>query len=62
MYSDWFFDVFITKFTLAIKNNLALLLLIAISWQKLSAMTKNTWDDRASNWLIQKLTGKKEKK
>ena len=61
-YSDWFFDVLLTQITLAVKNNLALLLVIAYKWQDLSKLTKNKWDDRASNWLVQKLTRKKGNK
>lgn len=58
-YSDWFFDVLLTQLTLAIKNNLALLLVVAYKWQDVSKLTKSKWDDRASNWLVQKLTRKK---
>lgn len=58
VYSDWFFNVFMTKATLAIKNNLALLLFISFYFVKFSRWTKNKWDDRASNWLMQKLTRK----
>ena len=61
-YTDWFFNVFITNFTLAIKNNLSLLLLFAITWSKIAKKTKNTWDDRLSGWLVNTLTGFKKPK
>lgn len=62
-YSDWFFDVFLTQITLAVKNNLAILIFVALKWKSFSSFTKNKWDDRASNWLVQKLTrSEKEKK
>jgi len=57
-YTDLFFDKWTPFIGQAIKNNISLLLLFAITWQKVSKMTKNTWDDRASNWLFNKLSGK----
>jgi hypothetical protein len=60
-YSDWVFNVFLTKVTLAVKNNLALLLLIAVSWKKVANLTKTQWDDKVAGWLVGKLTGVKSK-
>ena len=59
-YSDWFFNVFMTQVALAIKNNLALLIIITGYGVKFSKLTKNTWDDRAANWVYSKLTRRKE--
>lgn len=59
-YSDWFLNIFMTNVALAVKNNLALLLLLVGTWAKFSDYTKNKWDNKASNWLMQKLTGFKK--
>lgn len=59
-YSDWFFNVFLTNLALGVKNNLALLLLLAGSWVKISQLTKAKWDDKASKWLMRRLTRIKE--
>lgn len=59
-YSDWFFNVFMTNVTLALKNNLALLMVVTFYLVKFSKLTKNTWDDKIANWLRNKVTGNKE--
>jgi len=56
-YSDWFFDTFLTQFTIAIKNNLAFLLLFAMVFKKLSKLTTNNLDDKIIDWIIVKLIG-----
>jgi len=60
-YSEWVFNVLMVNLALALKNNLALLLMFAMYWQKISKVTKNPWDDKASNWLVRVLTGFKNK-
>lgn len=59
-YSDWVFNVFLTNITLGVKNNLALLLLLVGTWVKFSRFTDTKVDDKASNWLMRKLTGFKK--
>lgn len=59
-YSDWFFNVLMTNITLAIKNNLSLLLIISFYFAKFANATKNTWDNKISDWIRNKLTGVKE--
>ena len=54
-YSDWFLNVFMTNITLAIKNNLAVLLVFAFYFHKYSVMTKNKYDDKISAWIDKKL-------
>ncbi|MCP4366787.1 MAG: hypothetical protein GY797_01545 [Deltaproteobacteria bacterium] len=61
-YTNLFFDKWTPFVGMAIKNNISLLLLIAVTWVKISKLTKNKWDDRASNWLFGKLTGFKKPK
>ena len=58
-YSDWFFNVFLTNIGLTIKNNIAVLLLFAGIWVKISKLTETKVVDKASNWLMKKLTGGK---
>lgn len=58
-YSDLFFNKWTPYIGVALRNNLALLLLIAIGWHKFSKFTKGKWDDKASNWLVNFLTRKK---
>jgi len=59
-YSDWFFNVFMTNITLAMKNNLALLLVVSYYFVKFSKLTKNQWDDNLAEWFRNKLIGKNE--
>lgn len=58
-YSDLFFDKWTPYIGSVLKNNISLILVFAFAWQKVSRLTRNKWDDRASNWLVQKLTRKK---
>ena len=57
-YSDWFFNVFMTNLTLAMKNNLSLLMVISYYFVKFSKLTKNTWDDKLAEWFRNKLIKK----
>lgn len=57
VYSDWFFQEFLAKVWTALMSNFALLWLIAISFQKFSKKTKNTWD----NYLADKFVNFLEK-
>ncbi|RLB87322.1 MAG: hypothetical protein DRH26_15865 [Deltaproteobacteria bacterium] len=59
-YSDWVFNVLLTNLSLGVKNNLALLLLLAGIWVKISKYTTTKADDEASSWLMQRLTRMKE--
>lgn len=61
-FNDWFFDVFLTEISLAIKNNAALLLILLISFQKIAEITENKLDDKISSWLMKKFTQIKNKK
>jgi len=51
-YTDLFFDKFTPYIGKAIRNNLELLLIFAYLFQKLARLTKNTWDDKISNWFV----------
>ena len=60
-YSDWFFNVFMTNVTLAVKNNLAILIVFSYCFYKFSKWTKWKWDDTLSLWLRNKITKQNKK-
>jgi len=51
-YSDWFFKVIVGQFLSFVLNNFALLSIIAITLQKLTKITKSTWDDKLANKFV----------
>ncbi len=59
-YSYWVFNFLLTNLALGVKNNFALLLLLAGIWVKISKYTTTKADDKASSWLMQRLTRMKE--
>ena len=54
-YSDWFLDVFMTNVSLAIKNNLAILVILSYIFVRFARWTKWKWDDTLALWLRKKL-------
>lgn len=55
-YSDWVFTVLVPMAGKAVVNNLALLLLMAMYFQKFSKLTKNTYDDYIADKFMSFLT------
>lgn len=60
VYSDWVFNVLFTKVAIALRNNLDLLLLLALTWQKLAKYTEAKWDDKLTTKIVNFLTRKKK--
>lgn len=55
-YTEWFFNVVLANAFKFARNNIELLLLFAFYFQKLTKLTKTTWDDKVSNWLTKTLS------